>query len=707
MRNRVYYKPALGCLVVLLLLFTSAVQTSMNESRVEMKLTRVTPLENAPPALVFTTVALGGFRGLISNILWIRANKLQQESKYFEMVQLADWITRLQPHFSQVWRIQAWNMTYNISIKFPNKDDKWHWIMAGVKLLRDEGIRYNPHNPALYEELCYFFYHKMGGTSDLAHLNFKNRWAWMWHNILNLHDIRLIPEGGLEDLPESGANTLIILRTDKGLHFRVFDGAGLMTLDKPEKEFSGHTDELIQLKAHLAELWEQSNITAARKTDVLSLVTLITRLALQNGNGFPDYGALVAYEPRLLTLSAGDLLPRVGFNELCIVRASDDADNVDISFRVFNGKGEKALDLPAAELRGKDVELAEFLALLEPLWDRKKLKRAEERQIIDQASVLLERVVTIEPQTRAAIEAERTIREENKMDVRLMKTVDDDYGPLDWRMPETHAIYWAMDGMRMAHTKKVLPLRRIIYQSMQLASRRGKVIENKALKKLEFGPNVRIIPKANATYLQMKEEDPEREEHISQGHRNFLLRAVRDLYLNAQREDAIKWFEYAQEVFPDFVLHEGDDIDTFVLYYLAEDIEALNPNDFRNMIKGFIQTAYYDMARGEGDGFRGRMATAKMVRDKYQYWIDKPGLKNIQGGRALPSLYDIETEVLKELFDPASNIYPELLAVWETMVPNLDERIGRTEEGEETEAGEKADSPSGPAAENAASNVER
>jgi len=48
------------------------------------------PLENAPPMLAFTTVALGGFRGLISNILWIRAAELQENDKFFEMAQLAD-----------------------------------------------------------------------------------------------------------------------------------------------------------------------------------------------------------------------------------------------------------------------------------------------------------------------------------------------------------------------------------------------------------------------------------------------------------------------------------------------------------------------------------------------------------------------------------------------------------------------------------------
>ena len=101
-------------------------------------------MQNAPPLLAFTTVALGGFRGLISNFLWIRANDLQLDDKYFEAAQLADWITDLEPHFSQVWLFQAWNMAYNISVKFKDFPDRWRWVERGIELLRDDGLRYNP-----------------------------------------------------------------------------------------------------------------------------------------------------------------------------------------------------------------------------------------------------------------------------------------------------------------------------------------------------------------------------------------------------------------------------------------------------------------------------------------------------------------------------------------------------------------------------------
>src|SRR6185436_15001912 len=147
-------------------------------------LTRVAPLENAPPMLAFTTVALGGFRGLIANALWIRANELQNDGKYFEMVQLADWITKLEPTFVQVWVVQAWNMAYNISVKFPDAADRWRWVQRGIELLRDEALRYNPKEALIYRELAWFFQHKMGQTMDDAHGVYKQAWATNMASVL-------------------------------------------------------------------------------------------------------------------------------------------------------------------------------------------------------------------------------------------------------------------------------------------------------------------------------------------------------------------------------------------------------------------------------------------------------------------------------------------------------------------------------------------
>src|ERR1700745_2149359 len=110
----------LAALAVALLIGASVVERDLNHERDQLGLTRYPELKGAPPVLALTTVALGGFRGLISNALWIRANDLQEDDKYFEMAQLASWITVLEPHFVQVWIVQAWNMATTSPVNLNN-----------------------------------------------------------------------------------------------------------------------------------------------------------------------------------------------------------------------------------------------------------------------------------------------------------------------------------------------------------------------------------------------------------------------------------------------------------------------------------------------------------------------------------------------------------------------------------------------------------
>src|SRR5207249_1078810 len=118
-RSRLY-KPALVAAIIPLLALSGMMQRRLNHDRIGMGITRGEPLGNtAPPVLVFTTVALGGFRGLIANALWVRAADLQEQDKYFEKVQLADWITKLQPHFTTVCNLviqsASWTLTFQSS----------------------------------------------------------------------------------------------------------------------------------------------------------------------------------------------------------------------------------------------------------------------------------------------------------------------------------------------------------------------------------------------------------------------------------------------------------------------------------------------------------------------------------------------------------------------------------------------------------------
>ncbi|WP_176012732.1 hypothetical protein [Victivallis sp. Marseille-Q1083] len=130
-------------------------------------------IKNAPPIVVFTTVALGSFRGLLADLLWLRATRLQDAGNYFEMVQLANWITELQPRFSGATVFLAWNMAYNISVTCSDYSDRWRWVQEGIKLIRDKAIDYNPTDPLIYRDLAWIFQHKMGNVMDDANQYYK------------------------------------------------------------------------------------------------------------------------------------------------------------------------------------------------------------------------------------------------------------------------------------------------------------------------------------------------------------------------------------------------------------------------------------------------------------------------------------------------------------------------------------------------------
>ena len=137
----------------------------------------LTTPSGAPPGVRFVTVALGGFRGLLVDALWVRAARLQDEGDFFEVAQLAEWITHLEPRYPEVWSYHAWNLAYNIGAMFPDPADRWHWVQTGIRLLRDEGIPANAHESKLYWELGWLFADKVGGRWDDAEFYYRTSLA--------------------------------------------------------------------------------------------------------------------------------------------------------------------------------------------------------------------------------------------------------------------------------------------------------------------------------------------------------------------------------------------------------------------------------------------------------------------------------------------------------------------------------------------------
>jgi len=175
----------------LLLIGAGTRHRSLVEMRRDRDLQQVAP-EDTTPLVAITTVAFGGFRGLVADALWVRANKLQEEGQYFELVQLSKWITQLEPRVPEVWSFQAWNLAYNISVLFPEYEDRWRWVNHGLDLLRKDGLTHNPNSPDLHWDIGWMFQHKIGMEFDSAHKLYKEKLTKQVEAILP--DGRLTPE---------------------------------------------------------------------------------------------------------------------------------------------------------------------------------------------------------------------------------------------------------------------------------------------------------------------------------------------------------------------------------------------------------------------------------------------------------------------------------------------------------------------------------
>lgn len=166
----------LGAVVV-----TGFVQKQRQELDLVVKMEGV---EGMPPHVAVVTAALGTFRGLAVDVLWARAEHLQDEGQFYEAQTLSEWITTLQPRFQKVWGFQAWNMAWNIAAGTQVPAERWGWVRRGMELLRAKGIPLNPNAPNLYFDLAYIFQNKIGRVGDKQHWYYKARLAGEMQEVL-------------------------------------------------------------------------------------------------------------------------------------------------------------------------------------------------------------------------------------------------------------------------------------------------------------------------------------------------------------------------------------------------------------------------------------------------------------------------------------------------------------------------------------------
>ncbi len=528
---------------------TSVFMTAgLAESAGRHGLTYTDSVTEGTPKEVAVGIAMGAFRGLFVNVLWMRANKAKDQGNYYEAIDLARTITKLQPRFPRVWAFHAWNMAYNISVTTNTASERWQWVNNGIRLLRDEGIPANPNDLLIHRELAWIFHHKVQGFMDDANLYYKRRLADEWTVILG-------PPRGLDPNKPSTAR-----RTRQ----QAVDDA------------------------------------VAQLTRILQAPETLERIV----------EAVPAASGAIAKLREGGIDLLVPADRLRFLRALETGRSL---FRVqtsVSGVGVEIQNDPILSLLSQN----EFV----PAWEV-IVPHVRKRVLVDQYHMEVERMIKY------------TAR----------------YGPLDWRHPATHAVYWAQRGVDESLERVTARTRddfdfvntdRIVVQAVQELYRSGTVQFDIMRPQYYLAiPNAWFIPTYRAILddlmerqrIQMSAKGANMDQRtfnlLAAGYENFMRDAIAFLYRRGDKEQAQTTKTRLLADYKRGLLNKNDPeleaqleqpLDEFVVAQINDRLTT--PNVAVQEISGSLYGAFLTgLLAGDMDLFASQLGYAKLFHQHY------------------------------------------------------------------------------------------
>ena len=122
-------------------------------------------LGDVDPASTSMSLVLLGLRGMAANVLWMQADKEKETKQWSQLERTIERILLLQPHFQTVWKLQCWNLTYNVSAECDAVEDRFFWVKKGLVFLT-RGVSRNATIPELPHDLGDFCGKKIGRADE-------------------------------------------------------------------------------------------------------------------------------------------------------------------------------------------------------------------------------------------------------------------------------------------------------------------------------------------------------------------------------------------------------------------------------------------------------------------------------------------------------------------------------------------------------------
>ncbi|MGB0768112.1 MAG: hypothetical protein ACPGYV_10415, partial [Phycisphaeraceae bacterium] len=518
----------------------------INQQRVDRQLTYDLEVgSNANPSYTLAA-AMGSFRGIMINVAWQRSEALKQEGKFFESNNLAEWITTLQPRFPDAWDIQAWNMAYNISVKTKTAQERWDWVQKGMALLRDRGIPNNPNAVVLYRSIAWILGHKMSGGTDDMHWYYKARMAETWQTLLGVPDARWVLKPEFVDPanrpPAEELDPLVHGRWLATLRFADVVEQAETYLEKPDRTEGDYrpSNYFTTLSPEALARFYADNPGIERVIRDLEALTGPDDEDLElglNTRTLRAFGRLQMYQDAGYPVDGPTINnpQTLGVDAMAIYR-----------YLTTRGEGDPLLNLnPTLNLEAE-------------------LQRLRER---DPDVRIVDLVPLLDMMRALALIADY------HMDPAFMLSCMERFGPIDWRHPAAHALYWSALGTLRAEEwtnnkgrVDLVNANRNIIHNLQKLSHEGKISFRPKVEALgQLGqesinntPDTRMIPaydtawqttvdKANAGEFGDRHDG----DTYANGHENFLQAAVYLYFFEGKELKAREYFDRAKALYAD------------------------------------------------------------------------------------------------------------------------------------------------------------
>jgi len=111
-------------------------------------------IKGPTPVLI---AALGGFRTVAADLLWLKVDQLWDGGAWYLIPSVLESVVQLDPHFLLGWQVYGWHLAYNLNAESLLEVDRRYWLDQGIQVLH-RAVATNPDSSEMTFELAWTYF---------------------------------------------------------------------------------------------------------------------------------------------------------------------------------------------------------------------------------------------------------------------------------------------------------------------------------------------------------------------------------------------------------------------------------------------------------------------------------------------------------------------------------------------------------------------